>query len=92
MSIEYVDLKVINDQVLILVAMVNSATVVEESTDDTNKMATLATGKLICCNQCIYMMGSLYVAVLTADTPSPRLQQIMIINSEVIYQVQYYYK
>lgn len=49
--LKYIDLKVINDQLLILVAMINpSGTIEALSNDDmpTTKMVTLATGKLTC--------------------------------------------
>lgn len=70
--------------------MLNPTRVVEVSNDadmNVNKMATLATGILstirgICCLKC-----SSPVVVLTADTPSPRFQGMIIINSEVIYEV-----
>lgn len=50
---EYIDLKVVNDQLLILVAIVNTSEVETEvvsgdGMDTNNKMATLATGKLMC--------------------------------------------
>ena len=66
--------------------MVNATTLTEVSGDDmpTNKMATLATGKLTV--TMVMLRCSLYVVVLSADTPSPRLQDI-IINNEVTYQV-----
>ena len=48
MLVEYIDLKVIDDQLLILVSMVTTTRLAEVSHDDIpmNKMATLATGKL----------------------------------------------
>ena len=86
-SIEYIDLKVSDDQLLILVSMFNATRLVEVSSDDmpTSKMATLATGKLAV--TMVVLKYSLSVVVLSADTPSPRLQNIIIINSEVTYEV-----
>ena len=47
-SVEYIDLKVVDDQLLILVSMVTTTRLPEVSHDDmpTNNTATLATGKL----------------------------------------------
>ena len=86
--VKYIDLKVINDQILILVAMVNPTKRAEVSGDGdvtTDNMVTLATGMLVVTRVICYFNCS--TVVLTADTPSPRLRDVIIINSEVTYQV-----
>ena len=89
MVLKYVDLKVAIDQILILVAMVNPTRRAEVSSDNdmtTDDVVTLATGMVVTKVILCYLKCSL--VVLTADTPSPRLQDVIIINSEVTYQVR----
>ena len=84
LTVEYIDLRVNDDQLLILIYIVRQVS--DDRDVSAANMATLATGRLMY-PQLPWGHQLMYVVVLSADTPSPRLQDIIIISSEVAYEV-----